>query len=129
MIEYGASSNACYGEHVAGHPLPMRQPNEPPSTQGPPPEASGLSGRERRSKRAEDTPAASSRSSQRAITSSRSQRAAGPSIEETRGSEEDEEGEEGDGESMDAFSSLAVVPDPSHSGSACPLPTTTTSLQ
>ncbi|KAG5524101.1 hypothetical protein RHGRI_030929 [Rhododendron griersonianum] len=97
--------------------------------EGPPPEASGLSGRERRSKRAEDTPAASSRSSQRAITSSRSQRAAGPSIEETRGSEEDEEGEEGDGESMDAFSSLAVVPDPSHSGSACPLPTTTTSLQ
>lgn len=70
-----------------------------------------------RSKRAEDTPAAYSRSSQRAITSSRSQRAAGPSIEETRGSEEDEEGEEGDGESMDAFSSLAVVPDPSHSGS------------
>lgn len=75
--------------------------------QGPPPKASGLVG----CKRAEDTPATFVRSSQRAITPSRSQRAAGPSIKETRGSEED------DGESVDASSSLAVMPNPSHSGS------------
>ncbi|KAI8530306.1 hypothetical protein RHMOL_Rhmol11G0046500 [Rhododendron molle] len=44
---------------VVGHPLPMRRPNEPRSTQGPPPEANGLVSRERQSKRAEDTPAVS----------------------------------------------------------------------
>ncbi|KAI8568137.1 hypothetical protein RHMOL_Rhmol02G0174100 [Rhododendron molle] len=59
------------------------EPFEPITCQGPPFKTSRLAGRERRSKRAEDTPAASSRSSQRAVTSLRGQRAAGPPVEET----------------------------------------------
>ncbi|KAF7129795.1 hypothetical protein RHSIM_Rhsim10G0131500 [Rhododendron simsii] len=55
--------------------------------EGPPLEARGLVGRERQSKRAEDTPAAKMKSDEDVV------------------------------ESVDASSSLAVVPDPSRSGS------------